>query len=149
MGALSDRWPFTVARQAVALGMTVHAYTATPKTTPQSRQQNGYIIPGTGDPYGELPTSWNHGTSRDTLRSILSIGLDHLVVAVPLTVETTRLLDEYEIQTLSSHCKNGHKPFIVNISRGKVFNQDALIESLRSGEISGAALDMTDPHPLP
>lgn len=38
---------------------------------------------------------------------------------------------------------------MTNISRGKVIDQDALLASLKSGELGGAAVDVTDPEPLP
>lgn len=130
--------------------MIVHAYTATPRNTPESHQHTGYVVPGTGDTNGELPASWHHGKTRESLHSFLSIGLDYLVVAVPLTVETTHLLAREELRLMSEHCMDAKsKPFLANISRGRVIDQDALIQSLNSGELSGAALDMTDPHPLP
>jgi glyoxylate reductase len=38
---------------------------------------------------------------------------------------------------------------LINTSRGQVVDQDALVEALREGVIGGAALDVTDPEPLP
>ena len=38
---------------------------------------------------------------------------------------------------------------LVNASRGPVVDTDALVDALRSGSIFGAALDVTDPEPLP
>lgn len=47
-----------VGRLANALGMEVFAYTATPKETPEARMDRGYIVPGTGDPEGSIPSKW-------------------------------------------------------------------------------------------
>ncbi len=38
---------------------------------------------------------------------------------------------------------------ILNVGRGSAIDQDALIESIRSGRLSGAAIDVTTPEPLP
>lgn len=130
--------------------MTVHAYTASPRPTPESRHDNGYIVPGTGDPDGSIPASWHHGTDRESIREFLAIGLDHLVISLPLTPQTTHLLSAEEIAILSDNCHHhASKPYVTNISRGKVIDQKALIDALRSGTLGGAALDVTDPEPLP
>lgn len=130
--------------------MTVHAYTATPRPTPESRHDRGYIVPGTGDPDGSIPASWHHGTDRESIRSFLATGLDHLVVSLPLTPQTTRLLGAEEFAILSNHSHHhASKPYVTNISRGKVIDQKALVDALNSGVLGGAALDVTDPEPLP
>lgn len=130
--------------------MTIHAYTASPRPTPESRKDSGYVIPGTGDPDGTLPSTWHHGADRESVRAFLSTGLDHLVIALPLTPQTTHLLGAEEFAILSTNCRNPrYKPYLTNISRGKVIDQDALIAALKSGQLSGAALDVTDPEPLP
>lgn len=139
-----------VARVSAALGMIVYAYTASPKPTLESRRDTGYIVPGTGDQDGSIPVSWHHGTDKESIHSFLSLGLDHLVVSLPLTPQTTRLLGKEEFALLHEKCSHRRcKPYITNISRGKVIDQDALIEALESGILSGAALDVTDPEPLP
>ncbi|KAJ5118715.1 uncharacterized protein N7443_007647 [Penicillium atrosanguineum] len=139
-----------IARLSQAVGMTVHAYTASPRPTPESRHDNGFIIPGTGDPDGSIPASWHHGTDKESVRSFLSLGLDHLVVSLPLTKQTTHLLGDEEFALLSGSSKHPiSKPYVTNISRGKVIDQGALIAALKSGHLSGAALDVTDPEPLP
>ncbi|KAL3478931.1 hypothetical protein BJX99DRAFT_223230 [Aspergillus californicus] len=139
-----------IARLSVALGMTVHAYTASPRPTPESRRDPHYIVPGTGDPDGTLPSSWHHGTDKASLHAFLSLGLDHVVVSLPLTPQTTNLLAAEEFAVLAANKTAKHlSPYLTNISRGKVIDQDALIASLKSGELRGAALDVTDPEPLP
>ncbi|CAG8069614.1 unnamed protein product [Penicillium olsonii] len=139
-----------IGRVSQALGMTVHAHTASPRPTPESRHDNGYIVPGTGDPDGSIPASWHHGTDRESIRKFLAIGLDHLVISLPLTPQTTHLLSAEEIAILSDNCHHhASKPYVTNISRGKVINQKDLIDALRSGALGGAALDVTDPEPLP
>ncbi|KAJ5124942.1 D-isomer specific 2-hydroxyacid dehydrogenase NAD-binding [Penicillium bovifimosum] len=139
-----------IARVSQALGMTVHAYTASPRETPESRRDTGYIVPGTGDPDGSIPASWHHGLDRESVRSFLALGLDHLVISLPLTPQTTGLLGAEEFAILSENCHHhATKPYLTNISRGKVIDQKALIEALNSGMLGGAALDVTDPEPLP
>ncbi|KAK2795751.1 hypothetical protein FQN52_003600 [Onygenales sp. PD_12] len=138
------------ARVAVAMGMSVLAYTFSPRTTPESRKDNGYIIPNTGDPDGTLPISWHSGADKASLHSFLSQNLDHLLISVPLTPSTTHFIGAEEMTLLSKSCKSTiRRPYLTNISRGKVIDQSALIESLKSGELSGAAIDVADPEPLP
>ncbi|KAB8238554.1 D-isomer specific 2-hydroxyacid dehydrogenase family protein [Aspergillus alliaceus] len=139
-----------IGRVAQALGMEVHAYTASPRPTPASRHDNGYIVPGTGDKEGTIPVSWHHGTDKASIHEFLSLGLDHLVISLPLTPQTTHLLGAKEFALLAANTRPKHpKPYLTNISRGKVVDQDALIAALESGDLSGAALDVTDPEPLP
>jgi phosphoglycerate dehydrogenase-like enzyme len=132
------------------MGMKVLAYTNSPRPTPESRRDKGYIVPGTGDPDGSLPIAWHSGASKAALHEFLSQDLDYILIAVPLTPETTGLLGAEEFQILSKSCTRvGRRPFLTNIARGKVIDQDALINSLKSGELGGAALDVADPEPLP
>ena len=69
--------------------------------------------------------------------------IDHLVLAVPLT-ETTRRSVNGEIFAAS-------KPglHVINICRGEVLDDDALLAALESGQVSAATLDVTAPEPLP
>jgi lactate dehydrogenase-like 2-hydroxyacid dehydrogenase len=74
-----------VARVGKALGMDVIAYTATPKETPEKRVDRGFIVPGTGDPDGTIPSAWYSGLDKTSLHEFLEQDIDVLVVAVPLT----------------------------------------------------------------
>jgi len=68
---------------------------------------------------------------------------DVVVLAVPLTPETTHLLDEEAFKAM----KNGS--YLINIARGKVIDTNAMLSSLKSGKLAGVGLDVTDPEPLP
>lgn len=128
----------------MALGMDVHAYTLHEKKTPESKRDNGYIPDGLGDPEGIYPSKWFHGGSKEDLHTFLGSDLDLLVVSLPLTPATTGLISTPEFEVLSKK-----KTFLSNIGRGPIVKTDDLIEALDKGLIRGAALDVTDPEPLP
>ncbi|RMZ84985.1 hypothetical protein DV738_g183, partial [Chaetothyriales sp. CBS 135597] len=136
-----------VARVFVAIGAQVVAYTASPRPTPESRRDQGYIIPGTGDPDGSLPSEWYSGTSRESLHAFLRAGLDAVVIALPLTPATANSFGKHEFEILRA--ANPAGTILINISRGKIVNHPDLVAALNSGVLSGAALDVTEPEPLP
>ncbi|KZM22225.1 uncharacterized protein EKO05_0002067 [Ascochyta rabiei] len=136
-----------VARVAKAMAMDVIAYTASPRKTPESKKDGGYIVPGTGDPDGVLPSAWYNGTSKEDLHNFLKQEIDLLVIGVPLTKYTTHLLSTDEFEVL--HKSNPRGTYIANIARGQIIDQKALIKALETKQIRGAALDVTDSEPLP
>ncbi|GAB7011560.1 D-2-hydroxyacid dehydrogenase [Halorubrum trueperi] len=68
---------------------------------------------------------------------------DVLVLACPLTDATAGLIGETELDALPTDA------VVVNISRGGVIDTPALVDAIRANAIHGAALDVTDPEPLP
>lgn len=68
---------------------------------------------------------------------------DHIVVCVPLTEDTVGLIGTEALRLMKPTAN------LVNISRGPVVDSDALAEALTSGQIRCAALDVTDPEPIP
>ncbi|KAI0109848.1 hypothetical protein F4814DRAFT_424737 [Daldinia grandis] len=132
------------ARLASVLGMEVYAYTRGERSTPESRKDDSYCVPGTGDPDGILPAKWFHGTNKENVNEFLAQGLDFLVISLPLTPETRHIISDEQFEILGKR-----KTFVANIARGGHINQDALIKALNTGQIRGAALDVTDPEPLP
>lgn len=68
---------------------------------------------------------------------------DHIVVSVPATPETLRLFD----RALLAQAKPG--AHLINVARGSIVDQEALIEALDRGRLDFATLDVTDPEPLP
>lgn len=133
-----------VARVAKAMGMDVHAYTLHPKNTPEERRDETYTPPGLGDVEGKFPSKWFSGGSKADLHAFLGSDLDLLVIAVPLTPQTTHLIGREEFEVMSKK-----RTFVSNIARGPVVKTDDIIEALNSETIRGAALDVTDPEPLP
>ena len=68
---------------------------------------------------------------------------DHLVVAAPLTDTTRNLVGSAEFETLPPRAT------VVNVGRGAIIDTDALVDAIRSNSIRAAALDVTEPEPLP
>ena len=68
---------------------------------------------------------------------------DLLVAAVPLTDETRGMVDADTFRALPETA------YVINVARGPVVDEPALIESLETGEIGGAGLDVFETEPLP
>lgn len=68
---------------------------------------------------------------------------DVVAICVPLTKETEKLFDAGMIRRM----KKGS--YLINIARGRIVDTDALIAALKDGRLAGAALDVTEPEPLP
>ena len=58
----------TVARVFDSLGAKINAFTASPRTSDESKRDDGYIVPGTGDPDGSIPQSWYSGKAKADLQ---------------------------------------------------------------------------------
>lgn len=71
------------------------------------------------------------------------VGADLVVLALSLTDETRGIIGRNELEVMESHA------WIVNVARGGHIVTDALVWALRNDIIGGAALDVTDPEPLP
>lgn len=110
----------SLARKAVALGMPVTA------------------LSRPGQPIVEVP-----GVQRaEDLRQLFASS-DHLVLAAPLTPATRGLIG----REVLSHSRRGLH--LINIARGGLLDQQALLEALDSGLVARASLDVTEPEPLP
>lgn len=68
---------------------------------------------------------------------------DFVVVCAASTPQTRHIVDADVLARLPAHA------WIVNVARGELIDTDALVAALRAGRIGGAALDVTDPEPLP
>lgn len=68
---------------------------------------------------------------------------DWVILAVPATPETERMIGSQELAAMKDTAA------LVNIARGTVVDQEALVAALKEGAIGAALLDVTDPEPLP
>jgi len=123
------------ARLAKAFGMIAHVMTrAGVKPRP-----NTYAQPGTGDPDGVLPDRvFVAGQEHEFLS-----GLDYLVLALPHTRESDGMVGEEVLRSLP------RTAFVLNVARGPIIQEKALLRALAEGWIAGAALDTHFAYPLP
>lgn len=89
--------------------------------------------------------AWNYADElRQTSDLHEALGeADYVVATLPLTPQTEHLLDADAIATIKSGA------YFVNIGRGRVVDEGALVEALAGGRLSGAALDVFEVEPLP
>ncbi|OAQ51171.1 hypothetical protein HTG_18210 [Natrinema mahii] len=88
------------------------------------------------------PTDEVLGFEEDDVHEAFSRS-DYVVLACPLNDLTRGLVGEAELATLPPNA------VIVNAARGAIVDTDALVSALQFEGIRGAALDVTDPEPLP
>ena len=93
--------------------------------------RSGREVPGATENYPADQTEevWSEG--------------DFFVAAAPATGATEKMIGARELDAMKSNA------WVVNVARGSLVDTDALVEVLAEGRIGGAALDVTDPEPLP
>ncbi|HZR83669.1 MAG TPA: D-2-hydroxyacid dehydrogenase [Candidatus Binatia bacterium] len=111
----------SLARLASALGMTVRVL----------RRRPDHPVEGAEEVVGP-----------DRLHEVLGWA-DFVVLATPLTDETRNLIDARALAAMKSSA------FLINVARGEVIDDDALVDALRRGAIAGAGLDAFREEPLP
>ena len=124
-----------LARMAKALGMRILAT----RRPGGSLDYQGYSPPGLGDPDGSLPDAY---FTLDELPTLLRQS-DYVVLGVPLMDQTRHLIGAAELAEMLPHA------LLINIGRGGLIDQAALLAALQQKRIGGAVLDVTEPEPLP
>ena len=102
-------------------------------------EDTGFTPEGLGDPAGDMALRLY---PIQALKSMLK-ECDFVLVCVPLTPETRGLIGVKELAVLKPSA------FIVDLSRGGVIDQEALVNALRENKLGGAALDVFAQEPLP
>ncbi len=110
----------SLAPRCSALGMTVIGFTSTKRDLP----------------------GFDHMRLRSELTKVAG-ELDYLVLLVPYSEETRHCIDARVFAAMKP------SSFLVNLARGGIVDEAALIEALESGKIAGAALDVFQEEPLP
>lgn len=103
------------------------------------RAEQGYTVTHTGDPAGAIPERFY---APDELHEMLP-ECDYVVLALPLTAATVHFIGEAELRAIKPTA------YLVNIARGAIVDEAALVRALREGWIAGASLDVFEQEPLP
>lgn len=124
-----------LARLLKAFGATILAA----KQDVMHPEDKGYTIPGLGDPTGDL---FDRLYPYQAVKSMMKES-DFVVVSTPLTPQTRGMIGAAEIAEMKPTA------FLINMGRGGVVDQAALLLALQERRIAGAALDVFTDEPLP
>ena len=124
-----------IARLLQPFGVTILAA----KRDAMHPEDTGYTPENLGDPDGTL---FRRLYPTQALRPMLK-ECDFIVITAPLTPETQHLIGQEELEV----CKP--TAFLIDISRGGIVDQQALIETLQNHKLGGAAMDVFPEEPLP
>jgi len=130
----------SIGRELARIAKTAFAMTVlASKRDPSRRADEGYTLPGTGDPEGRLPDAW-FGPRQ--LHELLRRS-DVVVNAAPLTRETERMIDAAALAAMK------RSAYFINVGRGASVDEAALARALREGRLAGAAVDVFAQEPPP
>ena len=128
-----------IGREAARLAHVFAMEVLALKRDPDVHRDNRFSFPRVGDPEGLIPKRWfGPGQCAELIAQS-----DFIVVTLPLTSETRNLIGARELAA----AKTG--AYLINVGRGEVIDQPALIEALSTGRLAGAGLDVMVPEPLP
>ena len=81
-------------------------------------------------------------TGEEGLNHVVKLA-DYLVIALPLNEETYHIINKERLSLMKETA------ILINVARGKVIDQESLLNALKQKRIRGAGLDVTTPEPLP
>jgi phosphoglycerate dehydrogenase-like enzyme len=124
-----------VGRQLSGLGMRIVAV----KPRPEQRADASYRVPGTGDADGSIPD--RIVGDADLVEVVRDTHI--LVLTMPLTDSTRGIIGRDVIAALPADA------WLINVSRGALVDEPALLDAIRAGRLAGAVLDVFGEEPLP
>jgi phosphoglycerate dehydrogenase-like enzyme len=128
-----------IGRLGKAFGMEV---LATKRDLLHPEAVNEYRLPDTEEDNADDATIVDRLYPPEATRSMAAL-CDFLVVVVPLTPETRNLINAAVLDAMRKTA------YIINVARGGVIDEDALVHALQYGHIAGAGLDVFAAEPLP
>ena len=128
----------SIGRQIARLVHTFGADVLATKRDLMHPADEGFTPPEMGDPDGDLFTRLY---PPEALRSMVS-ECDFVVVTVPLTEQTKGMFGKPQFEAMKESA------FLVDVSRGGVVDETALVAALQAGQLAGAALDVFTQEPL-
>ena len=130
-----------VASLASAFGARVVALRRRPTSAEADRAGAGVGSPDDGDEFS-LEASVDRVLGPEQLHELLGES-DIVVLAAPLTAETEGMIDEAAVAAMQKDA------WLINVARGRLVDDTALVRALRDHRIGGAALDTFRDEPLP
>ncbi|ORY21036.1 D-isomer specific 2-hydroxyacid dehydrogenase [Naematelia encephala] len=132
-----------IAREAARLFKAFNCEIIAANSTGKRGADIGYVVPGTGDMQGSIPSEMYSTSDESSFNEFLSRS-EILVASLPSTPNTEWLLTKERLARLPVDA------VFVNVGRGDLVKSSDLLEALdREDGLSGAVLDVTDPEPLP
>ena len=129
----------SIGRQVARLLQPFGATVLAAKRDVMNPEDEGYIPEGMGDPHGDFFTRLY---PIEALHGLLSAS-DFVVVTLPLTNETRHILDAQAFEAMKETA------YLVNVGRGALVDEAALVAALKAKKLAGAALDVFEQEPLP
>lgn len=129
----------SIGRQVARYAHTFGARILAVKKDVMHPEDKGYTREGMGDPHGDF---FDRLYPIEALNSLLAES-DFVVLSLPLTDSTHHLIDARAISAMKESA------YLINVGRGGLIDQRALVEALKAKKIAGAALDVFEEEPLP
>jgi phosphoglycerate dehydrogenase-like enzyme len=100
------------------------------------------VIATRRNPTAPTPSYVDKLVHPENLKELLTES-DFVVLTIPLTKETEGMIGEAQLRSMK------RTSYLINVGRGKIVQEDKLIQALKEGWIAGAGLDVFEREPLP